>query len=359
MFIPTHPPADPRLVELAGNGEFKALGSLALNVLIFDYFDPDFGDLDRRLSEFMLALPPLVTLYLCGYFHKATFDAVMQQHGASLRHLTLRPGKEMPHAPPRTPNDVVKPEPFFLSNDEVEDIRRHCPDLLELSLWIHRTQGDGREVAIYRAIGDMRRLKSVDLELECSGFEGPNALTYVPWERYNLDESVRTSFVNAAIDETLVRSIFCLIFGPDSPAESRPGCLKLRAETALAEGPWDIYLDIIRYLGRLLGARRLWAFERKANVTIVTEHTPSSIPLRLYTSPNDVMRAKLFGHLRPQLWRWCGTWNWDEMERMDGITEIRDVWESLWPGTTIRPDWETTWTSWPLDIQDDPRPTMS
>jgi hypothetical protein len=60
-----------------------------------------------------------------------------------------------------------------------------------------------------------------------NGLEGPNALTYVPWERYNLDESVRTSFVNTTIDETLVRSIFCLIFGPDSPTESRPGCLKI------------------------------------------------------------------------------------------------------------------------------------
>lgn len=181
---------------------------------------------------FLLSLPALSCLRLDGAVHLFPLERTIHHHGSRLKRLYLMPSIDL----------WSSPEPDFsksyLPNEAlIPALAASCPHLTDLAISLHRTMGNHVEVASYRALGMIKRLKSLELTLDCSDYTilGPQMAFDA---RYQSDDAppsepdfdqddqeicpvdfsdagchvrnghVRHAFMNAAMDESLARSIF-------------------------------------------------------------------------------------------------------------------------------------------------------
>jgi hypothetical protein len=125
-----------------------------------------------------------------------------------------------------------------------------------------RSQGNAREVAIYRGLGEILTLRKIYLSIYC-----PQS---VLWDKaileamHDSDDSVTTTkedkasevdnaLIDLAIDDTLARSVFHTISAA-RPAYAIPlECVTLRVDGLESQGgfgsPFDL-IKLLRYIGR-------------------------------------------------------------------------------------------------------------
>lgn len=175
----------------------------------------DENHLDEGASLFLYSLPPLEDIELKGYFGRKTFDAVMSRHGASLRRLSLFPIRF-----------ALMPNGFVLSSERVNDIRRHCPNIEELTSLVPRTCGTAYEVGVYRALGSLPNVTHLHLRPDCSDLPYRGAPPGLPLGN-TYDEK---TMVNCAFDAQLACSIFRTIAEASPQGRSRLQSLRLEPQ---------------------------------------------------------------------------------------------------------------------------------
>jgi hypothetical protein len=119
-------------------------------------------DASQELDDFLHALRPLVELEILGEFGHAIPRAFFNQHGQTLRRLSLLGLRK-----------VFKPyihetATFVCWSGTIKEFRTRCPFLEELTVLIQRVQGDPDELAIYHELGAHPTLRRINLTLECS-----------------------------------------------------------------------------------------------------------------------------------------------------------------------------------------------
>ncbi|GAB1209174.1 hypothetical protein APSETT445_007941 [Aspergillus pseudonomiae] len=103
-------------------------------------------------THFIKSLPPLKELYLEGWHSLVSLNPLVRHHGCCLRRL-----------------DLAGPQAWqCLTERDILQLGEHCPLLESLDLTIPRSQGDATEVALYKAIGTIPRLKYLHLHLDIS-----------------------------------------------------------------------------------------------------------------------------------------------------------------------------------------------
>jgi hypothetical protein len=135
---------------LATHCRFPSLSQLDINFNPNYYNSEDFP----AANAFLLGLPALSVLRLSGYRPDLATEAVFEYHGLRLHELSLLPFGH---------------ETFTL--EELEQVAKTCPFLEKLTIKIKRSRGDAQEVANYKAIGALPRLRHLNLDLDASDLD--------------------------------------------------------------------------------------------------------------------------------------------------------------------------------------------
>ncbi|KAJ5678992.1 hypothetical protein N7462_007236 [Penicillium macrosclerotiorum] len=134
-------------------------------------------ELYEHARSFLRSLPPLTELCLEGWHSFLPIESIVSHHGPSLRKLALLYNK--------------RHEKRCLTESDIKEIATYCPILEDLSCKIQRTQGDPTEVRLYRALGTIRALRNLSLDLSVAdpalyGGETADQLTMCPPERNSM-----------------------------------------------------------------------------------------------------------------------------------------------------------------------------
>ena len=137
------------LTSMAVENRFRSLQALNLSVAAVS---TEWGSptVDGRTSLLLRSVPPLQELRLGGGFGIQAFHTVLHRHGPTLRKLHLLP-----------------PSSTSRINDFAYNIPAHFTRLETLRLRIQRQQGKPEEVAVYRALAKLPRLRRATLVLDC------------------------------------------------------------------------------------------------------------------------------------------------------------------------------------------------
>jgi hypothetical protein len=101
-----------------------------------------------KATKFLQSLPSLSEIYLIEWNSQLSIGTLAEHHGPRLRKLS-----------------VTSPRWERFSEYDILQLGRYCPLLEKMSIPIRRTQGDYREVFLYKALGTIRNLKFLDLAL--------------------------------------------------------------------------------------------------------------------------------------------------------------------------------------------------
>jgi hypothetical protein len=177
--------------------------------------------LDHDASILLLRLPPLKRFLLECYYAKECVDRVLKHHGKTLEKLGIIF---------RNHNDPFR---VRTTPELINKIRIYCPVLQDLTLRIPRSKGDAAEVSIYRALGKITTLRYLDIQLDFSRVWPPQVLDlFLASVHCSADDPiVRETLINAAVDESLIRSILAIVALPDVSLRA------LRVETVLGVMP--------------------------------------------------------------------------------------------------------------------------
>jgi hypothetical protein len=274
----------------------------------------------------------------------STFDKVIEYHGEKLEQLII--------------HDTFHfhPDRLIIREDEAKKVAKYCPLLENFTLTIPRTNGDSKEVSIYKALGSIPRLRNLDLSLDAAYIapfemedddEGIHyADTPMP-EDPSFDEidqqvfnprgvgntlrkvrngNLRAGLANGAFDKTLARAIFDTISTSKSCEKSGSRVilesLKVRTIGVCAFAlspqelrPWE-FDSIVHVISRS------WSFHRnprddRRNEIIIKDTTDEDNGNRIRWKPEI---------LKP---------------------EVETVFRRVWPNTT-NGDWTKDWHSFPL-----------
>ncbi|KAK3899355.1 hypothetical protein C8A05DRAFT_18195, partial [Staphylotrichum tortipilum] len=225
------------------------------------------------VSQLLTTLNPnsLQSLCLYGHINEALFNTLLDQHGQSLRRLSLLHGNS-------------PPPPFALTPAVAARLAEACPNVEFLELRMDRTRGDARECGVYRALGALPRLRRLSLTLRYTMYISKEVLEDDGSFSYETEEVPRAdlsrAFADAAFDAALARSIFDLV----SPGGSgRLQHLRLEPEHTAGRHRWSPYGGDQRfhYLLRWLG--RSWICERprrSGDGTGTGSGTPADVKIR-------------------------------------------------------------------------------
>lgn len=192
----------------AENVSFRSLKELRL-------YMPHYDKAISSCVEFLSVIPPLEKLDYSGE-HGEVLDCILKIHGPTLLKLSLDDDYQS------------------LDLSTVRKLQVTCPRLQSLDIFIKRHLSDETEVSVYRALGKMRHLTELSIELDCGDFEIPGQLLFTQRQREGLDPEplgyrefddpfedsmwqscptfkvghVRTALLNAAVDAALARSIW-------------------------------------------------------------------------------------------------------------------------------------------------------
>ncbi|KAL5338319.1 hypothetical protein BJX70DRAFT_367278 [Aspergillus crustosus] len=147
--------------------------------------------LDGLAAEFLSEMAvPLQNIHLSGIpTCDRAFLAALEHHGKTLLTISLvSPGSGSRAGVQMTASQIT-------------EIHRKCPKIRDLRLPIQRTRGDSREVGIYKALGIFSYLTNLLLQLDLT-----DGLP-LRHQGINQEDRVLNTFVNAAVDETLVRAM--------------------------------------------------------------------------------------------------------------------------------------------------------
>ncbi|KAJ5671745.1 hypothetical protein N7507_000872 [Penicillium longicatenatum] len=213
---------------------FASLESLELNFSLFaTRLAWRLGQYDTPETRFLCSLPPLSTLTLHNWNNKYPLEGFLPHHGSHLTKLVISTGKNAQ-----------------LSPCDLKLISEYCPNLQELEVTLHRTQGDATEVECYRNLGGLPQLRNLMIKLDVTSIKlcnssyggtetpaGSKCVTTAPdalFDEFDMEPCVRrTKFtprgclyrngdireilINHAIDENLAKEIFETIQSSKKP----------------------------------------------------------------------------------------------------------------------------------------------
>jgi hypothetical protein len=212
--MPRVPPE--ALIYAAENLRFNSLETLEL------FLPPSNAEFTAGLGMFLDSLKPLVALRLWGPMDASVFERTVERHGTTLRELKLRPFGDYHY---REQYRTVT-----LSPEKILNLQDNCPLLEELQLRIPRSLSDRQEIRYYEALATFPRLSKLSLELDCSCRRPEDQPPIEKIRCSDFDRQVylktlgrspiyyahiRDLLINAAIDETLARSIWNVITAGD------------------------------------------------------------------------------------------------------------------------------------------------
>lgn len=275
------------------------------------------------LGRFLKGLPSLQCLELVGEVDRAIFLIVLQMATTSLRKLCLLHDKGSPR------------QSFIETNDDVESLRSSFPYLEELLLKIIRSRGNAHEVAIYKALGSMSKLRKLSLTLDVSyscqqpspelgrtlPLLLPTDATFDDYDRQpyggmpaHSNGHVRDIFINSAIDSSLVCAIFHKISAAQPARTSLLELLQLRCCAG------DIVIPDVRSIAAHIS--RSWTVERAVDQdkfdTVFTWEGE-----RTLGEDESSLQPKLHGR-------------------------IGEIFRRMWPEKGKGSDWREDWKSYPL-----------
>jgi hypothetical protein len=239
---------------LADNCQFSLLDTLVVSPSWS--VDETLEELSDATESFLLSLPPLRRLKITGDYQQRIIYLAMDHSGVTLRQLHLLSVDDYSGNAPKSDS------PGFANSYFLHALQQKCPLLEDLSLCVLRSQGNAREVAIYRGLGEILTLRKIYLSIYC-----PQS---VLWDKaileamHDSDDSVTTTkedkasevdnaLIDLAIDDTLARSVFHTISAA-RPAYAIPlECVTLRVDGLESQGgfgsPFDL-IKLLRYIGR-------------------------------------------------------------------------------------------------------------
>lgn len=316
---------------LATHCYFPSLTQLDINFDPNCYYSDDFP----AANSFLLGLPALSVLRLSGYRPELATEAVFEYHGSRLHELSLLP---------------FGFETFTL--EELEQVTKTCPFLEKLTIKIKRSKGDAQEVAQYRAIGALPRLRHLYLDLDASdlellqrpetpkeNFEARNDPTFNDFDqqyckdmlyghgRHPRNGDLRNAFINSALDENLARGIFHTI------SSAQTSCMLEYMEVKVTGGGnfffadrdefYGRFYDVLETMGRPRRVSRMNSSSRETKVELVRGWQPS----RLISSSG---RTQEPSELHPF---------------------AKEIFQRVWPAKTEK--WWEDWHSFPLAVSAD------
>jgi hypothetical protein len=188
-----------------------------------------------KATKFLQSLPSLSEIYLIEWNSQLSIGTLAEHHGPRLRKLS-----------------VTSPRWERFSEYDILQLGRYCPLLEKMSIPIRRTQGDYREVFLYKALGTIRNLKFLDLALNVFDptlYQDNPSLDpdWDDFEKQYTEEDlggfnrsrnghIRRLLVNTLIDGPLASSIFDVI----SAAKSHDAPL-LERLTLTIKGQADLH----------------------------------------------------------------------------------------------------------------------
>ncbi|CAN8104854.1 unnamed protein product [Discula destructiva] len=312
---------------------------------------------------FLRDLPRITTLRVLGWYRSVSFTPGLNGRLQQLHLATRATSEEGP-----------------LLEDHVLHLADMCPALQELTIEIKRSRGDAAEVARYRALGRLPRLRRLTLNLDAAPpciipddivqvasrsqgwkpyYPWPGHTDVEPWFDDGWDSEInkwglnphrnghlRDALVNSAIDSALALSIFGVI---DSAKEEIPkseiypgmdiqplerveiavtGGARF-SQACIINGPAAIWLH-----SGLTLVRRKWVLERD-----VRDDSRDKI---------HVGEVEKDERVQAQAWRLEGQDNPVKDHR------FREIWKRVWPTANTDDqagNWWRKWQSWPLDLR--------
>ncbi|KAK6443399.1 hypothetical protein LTR95_000225 [Oleoguttula sp. CCFEE 5521] len=155
-----HTPLEPEeLYWMRDNWDLPCLRTLAIGLQSDQRHQSPTPELVDATEAFLLSLPCLRSLKLGGAFTKRTLSLALQHSGESLRELYLSQANN------RDDIDYSYDSACFATKDLLRSLGQHCPNLERLALSIMRRQGNLDEVGIYRALGVLRNMRHITLNV--------------------------------------------------------------------------------------------------------------------------------------------------------------------------------------------------
>ncbi|THW58087.1 hypothetical protein D6D25_02904 [Aureobasidium pullulans] len=345
--------------------DFSALRALELElmhltlVLIIEWKDSHELDIIKQteVDDFVRSLPPLKDLKIDGAVGPSTFRAIVQRHASTLKRLWMGNVETWPREEVTSCfTGVLQEHPLL----QLED----------LTLAIRRSKGDENEVAIYKTLGSLPRLQTLDLTLDCADESilphvvGPDTsflgravgkdvtdndeameltqdLSSDDFHRQTFKDlqtadgthlsygHIRDAFINSALDEKLARAIHQIMIATKGPRSLPLQRLKLGTRGGCQFGSIDsgVLAGVCDYMGRAV---------------LVECSLPGSGPTRLSVTQVEDSRDS-YHH---SFYNFAYTRDGPPTE-LDSQTEA--VFRRLWPvKSKVGGSWQKEWHSLPL-----------
>lgn len=236
-----------------------------------------------------------------------------------------------------------------LVEDHIHQLADLCPVLENLTIEVQRSRGDVAEVARYRSLGRLPRLRVLDLCLDASPPPAVDSDTVIePWFDENDTEylpgafgpsscqgHVRDVFLNSAIDKALARSIFEVIDSAKRRHSGRASPLPLERLELHAWGgaiiPRWSHIDYTQFDHLLAALKQVWVVEQD------TRDDGKGVPRvdEVYWNANkSFFRKHHLDHVVKHGY-WFGSWR------------------RVWPAERKGVDWWDDWKSRPLALEMD------
>lgn len=316
---------------IAQNCTFPRLKALGIRIERDDLYVEKPNYADNAIALFM-AFEPLDELSVIGPLEPKILDAILLQHGPTLRKLTLRPTEDQFE----DGNGRDRWEmPMVFGKEEILKIQAHCPLLQELTVSVKRTKSDTVEAEIYKSFGKMKRLRSLFLILDCSEWrvtrdsnykppfnEEDQEVCYFEWLKIGY---LRDVLLNCAVDETLARSIWATIY--QHKIGVRLESLKLWTTGANSFGKQIRCSNLDDVFDNL---SRSWLIERVVEDVIEVRE--------LGRRAREVRDQKLTDFFTRH-------WQTVEPERKE-----LQIFRRVWPRKEGSKDWREDWSSLPLQV---------
>lgn len=303
-----------KLAHAAGSGRLASLQSLYLNSE--SVFASEARNFDPTTAALLRSLPPLQHLSLNGVIGEDAFDAVLSHHAATLHTLIFCPVAREGAAR------------FVLSPEQAQALSNKSLWLEHMILVVPRSQGSKSEVAIYRHLGALPRLKTLHLKLDCPVETLPEpdgedddqdddsdvdaGTIYVFGEGRVSAPLVEKALRNTAVDERLAWDIFRIL-----------GQNKALCSLDLEPRGWFPGTEFGRWL-RWIG--RGWRISR---------HSPRTEARIMEVKPERRHQAERSFNSSSK--------RYDDPE----WNMLKSAWDTVWPSTSE--SWWTEWSSMPLD----------
>lgn len=297
----------------------------SLQALVLGYTSPIYPSCktsdSKLVTGFLESLPPLRAIRFIAEIDDSVLDSTISRHGPSLRRLWF--------PPPERKGKI------FFNPERLARLSKSCHLLEDLAISFRRTFGDAKEVSMYRSLGRLPRLKILALTLDCEdpalGFRAndrdstPIYPDFDDVDRERIERSMalefegrwpckghfRHAFMNAALDETLAKSIFHIICSEaNSPLER----LELRpvrgGYTSEAEG-------VVNHLGKWWLLESFDSFHReKCGPNLSRIRSPGDRDDEIWGPPENTPLSAEMESIFRKIWpartsensAWCDDW---------------------------------------------------